>query len=132
MEVAARWNEFAALGVVVYAVSFEAQDLASRIAGQLELPFPILVDPSRSGYARFGMRRGSLRQILAHHLHEASVRGSAERGANTLLRARPLGVLLDDETVEAGERLEEPGLCDASDHALNVGVLDRIGNPDTG
>lgn len=46
------------------AVTFEDQERAEAYVRETRLPWPLLVDPSRSLYAAYGMHRGRWRDIL--------------------------------------------------------------------
>lgn len=59
-----RFPEFQSLGVGVLAVSMGRPEAVARYLGEQPLPFPLLADPDRTGYAAFGLGRTTWRQIL--------------------------------------------------------------------
>jgi hypothetical protein len=58
-----RQDEIERLGLRVLVVSFEAPEAAEAYVRETGLPWPLLLDPSRTLYAAYGMGRGSWWQI---------------------------------------------------------------------
>ena len=64
MQLQQRQEELKQLGLQVLIVTFETRAVAENYARQTGVPFPILLDESRSLYAAYGMQRGSHWQVL--------------------------------------------------------------------
>ena len=61
---AERYPEFQAIGVGVVAVSMSRPEGMARYLAERPLPFPLLADPERTGYAALGLGRTSWGRIL--------------------------------------------------------------------
>ena len=61
---AERSDEFRALGVGVLAVSMSRPEGVARYLAERSLPFPLLADPERKGYAALGLGRTTWGRIL--------------------------------------------------------------------
>ncbi len=57
-------SEINTLGIKVFVVTFDADILAVNYIEQTKLPWPLLLDSSRSLYRWYGMERGTWWQIL--------------------------------------------------------------------
>lgn len=58
-----RYEEIAGAGGEAIAIGFGPTELLRGLASELDLPFPLLVDPDRSAYGAFGLTRGSFRSV---------------------------------------------------------------------
>ncbi|MBI3974464.1 MAG: redoxin domain-containing protein [Chloroflexi bacterium] len=58
-----RQQDLDAAGAAVYAVSFEQPSRVRAYIRHHQVTFPVLADPSRAVYARYGMTRGPLWRI---------------------------------------------------------------------
>jgi hypothetical protein len=58
-----REDEIERLGLRVLVVTFEAREAADAYVRETRLPWPLLLDPSRTLYAAYGMARGRWWQI---------------------------------------------------------------------
>jgi hypothetical protein len=92
-----------ALGVAVLVVTFEAGPAASAYVAETALPWPLLLDPSRSLYRAYGMGRGRWRDIWGPATWRAYARlaWQGHRPRRGLGDATQLGgdVLIDRESV---------------------------------
>jgi hypothetical protein len=60
-----RQTEFDRRGVRVFAVTFESETRVREYQEKGRLPFPVLRDPRREGYKRFGIERQGTRKIYS-------------------------------------------------------------------
>ena len=63
MQLHQRKEELEALAVDVLVVTFEREELATAYARDIKLPWPLLVDTTRSLFHAYGMDRGSAWQV---------------------------------------------------------------------
>lgn len=77
MQVRRRWAEFQELGAAAAAVSFEPPRQARGFARVMGLPFPVLSDPERRGYAAFGLTAGERGKVWSRQTAGAYLRGLA-------------------------------------------------------
>jgi hypothetical protein len=77
VQVRKRWAEFQELGAAVAAVSFEQPEQVRGFARVMGLPFPILSDPDRAGYAAFGLTAGERGKVWSRQTAGAYLRGLA-------------------------------------------------------
>ena len=77
MQVRKRWAEFKELGAAVAAVSFEPPEQVRGFARVMGLPFPVLSDPDRAGYAAFGLTAGERGKVWSRQTAGAYLRGLA-------------------------------------------------------
>jgi hypothetical protein len=77
VQVRKRWAEFQELGAAVAAVSFEPPEQACSFARAMGLPFPVLSDPERHGYAAFGLTAGERGKVWSRQTAGAYLRGLA-------------------------------------------------------
>lgn len=59
----AHTREIEELGLAVLVVTFESRRRAEAYVRETDLPWPLLVDPSRAAYRAYRMRRGSRWEI---------------------------------------------------------------------
>lgn len=96
-------DRFAAAGVSLVAVGMGTPDEARAVVRSLDLPFPVLLDPSRRGYEAYGLIEGGAGAFLspksAGAVAKALLGGS--RGGRPIGDTRQLGgaFLIDREGI---------------------------------
>lgn len=112
----------------VAVITFSDPDLLPAYRRHLDLPFPVLTDPSRDTYRRYGLGRGSVRQVYGL--------GTLRLYARLLARGRRLRRPTEDTlqlgadvVIDADGRVAEAFLPDAPDDRPGlddlVAALDR-------
>jgi len=89
------------LGLSVLVVTFEEPWLAKLYAEEVQLPWPLLLDPERDLYRRYGMERASLATVMG----PSSWWGYSK----LLLRGRKLKAPTGDVRQLGGDVLIDPG-----------------------
>jgi len=80
-------EQFVAAGVAIVAIGQGTPAESAAFARDLGLPFPVLADPDRLGYAAYGLVEGSIGQLLGPAAMVAGVRATLRRTKS----GRPVG-----------------------------------------
>ena len=74
-------EEFAALNIQVLVVTFQPLEVAEQYVAETNMPWPLLVDESRSLYAAMGMARGSVWNVAGPAVWVAGLKSVFRHGA---------------------------------------------------
>ena len=95
------YDEVKACGAEIVAIGMGERAAAAAFRDRERIPFPLLIDPGRRTYEEFGLRKGSLSDIIGP--------GVVRRGLRSLLQGNRITPPRQDPLQLGGAAVVRPG-----------------------